>query len=225
MSSELNLILLGPPGAGKGTQAERLVEDFDLPYYATGDILRAAVKEGSELGTEAKDFMEKGDLVPDELICRVIMERIDTPEAADGFLLDGFPRTIKQAEVLEDALERRGRRLTAALLVEADDDEVIKRLSGRRICVKNGHLYHVDFDPPKNEGVCDQDGSRLVQRDDDKPETVQHRLDVYHDQTSPLIEHYEDRGLLRRFDGKRPPGEVHDHIRATLATLRLEDEL
>jgi adenylate kinase len=225
MSSELNLILLGPPGAGKGTQAERLVDDFDLPYYATGDILRAAVKEESELGNEAKDFMDKGDLVPDELICRVIMERIDQPEAADGFLLDGFPRTIKQADVLEEAMERRNRRLTAALLVEADDEEVIKRLSGRRICVKNGHLYHVDFDPPKNEGVCDQDGSRLIQRDDDKPETVQHRLNVYHDQTSPLIEHYEDRGLLRRFDGKRPPGEVHDHIRATLATLRLEDEL
>jgi adenylate kinase len=225
MSSELNLILLGPPGAGKGTQAERLVEDFDLPYYATGDILRAAVKEGSELGKEAKEYMDRGDLVPDDLICRVIMERIDEPEAADGFLLDGFPRTVKQAEVLEDALSRRDRRLTAALLVEVDDDEVIRRLSGRRVCTKNGHLYHVEFDPPKNEGVCDQDGSKLVQRDDDKPETVKHRLDVYHDQTSPLIDRYEDQNLLRRFDGKRPPGEVHDHIRATLATLRLEDEL
>jgi adenylate kinase len=225
MSSELNLILLGPPGAGKGTQAERLVDDFDLPYYATGDILRAAVKEGSELGKEAKGYMDKGDLVPDDLICRVIMERIDKPEAADGFLLDGFPRTVKQAEVLEDALENRDRRLTAALLVEVDDDEVVRRLSGRRVCTKNGHLYHVEFDPPKNEGVCDQDGSKLVQRDDDKPETVKHRLDVYHDQTSPLVDRYEDQGLLRRFDGKRPPGEVHDHIRATLATVRLEDEL
>jgi adenylate kinase len=225
MSSELNLILLGPPGAGKGTQAERLVDDFDLPYYATGDILRAAVKEGSELGKEAKGYMDKGDLVPDDVICRVIMERIDQPEAADGFLLDGFPRTIKQAEVLEDALDKRDRRLTAALLVDVDDDEVIRRLSGRRVCVKNGHLYHVEFDPPKNEGVCDQDGSRLEQREDDKPETVKHRLEVYHDQTSPLIQHYEDKNLLRRFDGKRPPGEVHDHIRATLATLRLEDEL
>jgi adenylate kinase len=225
MSSELNLILLGPPGAGKGTQAERLVEDFDLPYYATGDILRAAVKEGSELGTEAKGYMDKGDLVPDDLICRVIMERIDQPEAADGFLLDGFPRTVKQAEVLEDALGRRDRRLTAALLIDVEDDEVIRRLSGRRVCTKNGHLYHVEFDPPKNEGVCDQDGSKLVQRDDDKPETVKHRLEVYHDQTSPLVDRYEDQNLLRRFDGKRPPGEVHDHIRATLATLRLEDEL
>ena len=225
MSSELNHILLGPPGAGKGTQAERLVEDFDLPYYATGDILRAAVKEESPLGKEAKGYMDKGDLVPDDVICRVIMERIDKPEAADGFLLDGFPRTIKQAEVLENALTSRDRRLTAALLIEVEDDEVIRRLSGRRVCVKNGHLYHVEFDPPKNAGVCDQDGSRLEQREDDKPDTVKHRLDVYHDQTSPLVEHYDDQGVLRRFDGKRPPGEVHDHIRATLATLRLEERL
>ena len=222
---ELNLILMGPPGAGKGTQAQRLVEDFDLPYYATGDILRAAVTEGSELGTEAKRYMENGDLVPDELICKVIMERIDSSAAADGFLLDGFPRTIGQAETLEEALTRRGRRLTAALLIEAPDEEVIRRLSGRRICVKNQHLYHVDFDPPKHEGVCDQDGSRLIQRDDDKPETVKKRLAVYHAQTSPLIKHYDDVGLLRRFDGSRPASEVHDHIRAAVATLRMEEEL
>jgi adenylate kinase len=223
--SELNLILLGPPGAGKGTQAERLVDDFDLPYFATGDILRAAVKDETHLGKEAKSYMDRGDLVPDDLICRVIMERIDTDEAADGFLLDGFPRTRGQADVLDDAMKRRGRDLTAALLIDVDDDEVIRRLSGRRICVKNGHLYHVEFDPPKNEGVCDQDGSRLVQRDDDKPETVKHRLDVYHDQTQPLVDLYDERTLLRRFDGKRQPGEVHDHIRATLATLRLEETL
>jgi adenylate kinase len=222
---ELNLILLGPPGAGKGTQAGRLVEDFDLPYYATGDILRAAVTEESELGREAKEYMERGDLVPDDVICRVIMDRIDSAEAADGFLLDGFPRTIGQAETLEAALSGRGRRLTAALLVEAPDEEVIRRLSGRRICVKNQHLYHVEFDPPKHEGVCDQDGSRLIQRDDDKPETVKRRLSVYHEQTKPLEEHYENMGILRRFDGARPPAEVHDHIRAAVATLRLEDEL
>ena len=223
--SELNLILLGPPGAGKGTQAERLVEDFDLPYYATGDILRAAVKEGTELGKEAKEYMDRGDLVPDDLICRVIMERIDTPEAEDGFLLDGFPRTVGQADVLDRALERRGRELTAALLIDVPDEEVVRRLSGRRICVKNGHLYHVEFDPPKREDVCDQDGSRLVQRDDDKPETVKRRLEVYHEQTKPLVDRYEQTGSLRTFDGARPPGEVHDHIRATLATLKLEDEL
>ena len=223
--SELNLILMGPPGAGKGTQAERLVDDFDVPYYATGDILRAAVEERSGLGKQAKEYMDRGDLVPDELVCKVIMERVDSPEAEDGFLLDGFPRTGGQAETLEDALERRSRSLTAALIIEAPDEEVIRRLSGRRICKKNGHVYHMEFDPPKNDGVCDQDGSRLVQRDDDKPETVKKRLDVYHKQTESLIGFYEERGLLRRFDGTRQPDEVHRHIRATLATLRLEAEL
>jgi adenylate kinase len=223
--SQLNLVLLGPPGAGKGTQAERLVTDFDLPYYATGDILRAAVKDETALGKEAKDYMDRGDLVPDELICKVIMERIDQPEAEDGFLLDGFPRNTEQADILENALQKRDRKLTAVLLIDAADDEVIKRISGRRVCVKNQHVYHVDFDPPKHEGVCDQDGSRLIQRDDDKPETIKKRLEVYHAQTKPLIDYYESRGNLRRFDGSRTPSEVHDHIRATLATLRLEEEL
>ncbi len=223
--TELNLILLGPPGAGKGTQADRLQSDFDFPYYATGDILRAAVKDGSELGRKAKEYMDKGELVPDELVDGLVIERIDSSEAADGFLLDGYPRTRGQAEVLSEQMERLGRRITAALLIDTPDDEVVRRLSGRRVCVKNGHVYHVEFDPPKHEGVCDQDGSRLVQRDDDKPETVKHRLQVFHQQTSPLIDYYEEKGLLRRFDGSRPPGEVHDHIRATLATLRLEDEL
>jgi adenylate kinase len=223
--SELNLVLLGPPGAGKGTQAERLVTDFDLPYYATGDILRAAVRDETELGREAKGYMDRGELVPDDLICKVIMARIDEPEAEDGFLLDGFPRNREQADILEDALERRGRKLTAVLLIDAPDEEVIKRISGRRVCVKNQHVYHVDFDPPKHEGACDQDGSRLIQRDDDKPETVKKRLEVYHAQTMPLIDYYEQRGNLRRFDGSRTPSEVHDHIRATLATLRLEEEL
>jgi adenylate kinase len=223
--SELNLVLLGPPGAGKGTQAERLVTDFDLPYYATGDILRAAVKDGTPLGVEAKDYMDKGELVPDELIVKVIMEPIDSPEAEDGFLLDGFPRNKEQADILEKALEERGRSLTAVLLIDASDDEVIRRISGRRVCVKNGHVYHVEFDPPKHEDVCDQDGSRLIQRDDDKPETIKKRLEVYHGQTKPLIDYYEQRSLLRRFDGSRSPSEVHDHIRATLATLRLEEEL
>jgi adenylate kinase len=223
--SELNLVLLGPPGAGKGTQAERLVTDFDLPYYATGDILRAAVKDETELGKEAKGYMDRGELVPEDLICKVIMERIDQPEAEDGFLLDGFPRNKEQADILQNALESRDRKLTAVLLIDASDDEVIKRISGRRVCVKNGHVYHVDFDPPKHDAVCDQDGSRLIQRDDDKPETIKKRLEVYHAQTKPLIDYYESRANLRRFDGSRTPSEVHDHIRATLATLRLEEEL
>jgi adenylate kinase len=223
--SELNLILIGPPGAGKGTQAERLAEDFGLPYYATGDILRDAVKQDTELGKKAKKFMNNGDLVPDDLIIEVILDRVDSDEAADGFLLDGFPRTVPQAEALEKGLASRGRELTAALLIDVPDDEVIKRLSGRRICSKNQHVYHVEFNPPKNEGVCDMDGSKLIQRDDDKPETVKKRLEVYHEQTEPLIKWYEDKGLLRRFDGTRSPDEVNDHIRATLATLKLESEL
>jgi adenylate kinase len=223
--SELNLILIGPPGAGKGTQAERLAEDFGLPYYATGDILRDAVKQDTELGKKAKKFMNNGDLVPDDLITEVILDRVDSEEAADGFVLDGFPRTVAQAEALEKGLADRGRELTAALLIDVPDDEVIKRLSGRRICSKNQHVYHVEFNPPKNEGVCDIDGSKLIQRDDDKPETVKKRLEVYHEQTEPLIKWYEDKGLLRRFDGTRSPDEVNDHIRATLATLKLESEL
>ena len=223
--SQLNLVLLGPPGAGKGTQAERLVEDFGLPYYSTGIILREAVDEESQLGKQAKKYMEAGELVPDELINDVVAERLDSGEADDGFLLDGFPRTIGQAEMLEKTLEGRGRELSGVLLIDAPDDEVVRRLSGRRTCAKNSHVYHVEFDPPKNEGVCDQDGSRLIQRDDDKPETVRHRLEVFHDQTKSLLPYYEKRGLLRSFDGTRSPEEVHGHIRATLATLKLEDEL
>lgn len=223
--AELNLILLGPPGAGKGTQAERLQEDFHLPYVATGDILREAVREGTELGRKAKEYMDAGDLVPDDLVIAVVLERIASDEARDGFLLDGFPRNREQGEALDRAIDRLGRRLTAALLVEVPDEEVVRRLSGRRVSVKSGRVYHVEFDPPKHEGRCDVDGSRLVQRDDDKPETVRHRLAVYHENTKPLIAYYERQGILRRFDGGRPPTEVHDHIRATIATLRLEDEL
>jgi adenylate kinase len=222
--SELNLILLGPPGAGKGTQAERLNQDFGLPYYATGNILRDAVAQGTELGQKAKAFMDNGDLVPDEVIIGVILEAIGSDEAAEGFLLDGFPRTVPQADALGAALEKVGRRISAVLLVDVPDDDVVKRLSGRRVS-NSGRVYHVDFDPPKHPDRCDVDGSPLIQRDDDKPETIRKRLAVYHDQTEPLVDYYEDRNLLRRFDGTRSPTEVHDHIRATVATLRLEDEL
>ena len=223
--SELNLVLLGPPGAGKGTQAQRLIEDFGLPYYSTGIILREAVAEESELGKEAKEYMDAGELVPDDLISRAVAERFDAGEADNGFLLDGFPRTVGQAEVLDEILNGRGRELTSVLLIEAPDDEVVRRLSGRRTCAKGGHVYHMEFDPPKNDNVCDQDGSRLIQRDDDKPEVVRKRLSVYHEQTSPLIAWYGDKDLLARFDGSRSPDEVHDRIRATLATKRLEAEL
>jgi adenylate kinase len=223
--SELNLILLGPPGAGKGTQAERLREDFGLPHISTGDMLRAQVAEGTELGLEAQKYMNAGELVPDDVIISMILERISGEDALDGFLLDGFPRNRAQADALDEAMAGLDRRLTAVLLVDVADDEVVRRLAGRRVCVKAGHLYHVEFDPPKHEGVCDQDGSRLIQRDDDKEETIRRRLEVYHRQTAELIDHYDAAGLLRRFDGSRSADDVHDHIRATLATLRLEEEL
>jgi adenylate kinase len=224
--SDLNLILLGPPGAGKGTQAERLREDFGLPHIATGDILRGQVAEGTELGRQAQRYMDAGELVPDDLIVKMITERINAGDARDGFLLDGFPRNREQADALADALASLDRRLSAVLLIDVPDEEVVRRLAGRRVCVKNpSHIYHVDFDPPKHEGVCDQDGSRLMQRDDDKEETIRKRLDVYHAQTEPLIDYYDRAGLLRRFDGQRSAEDVHDHLRAAVATLRLEDQL
>lgn len=224
--SELNLILLGPPGAGKGTQAERLRDDFQLPHISTGDILRAQVADETELGMEAQRYMDAGELVPDEVIVGMITERVAHGDARDGFLLDGFPRNEAQADALGEALDGLERRLTAALLIEVPDDDLVRRLAGRRVCVKNpSHIYHVDFDPPKHEDVCDQDGARLIQREDDREEVIRRRLDVYHAQTEPLIAYYDDAGLLRRFDGRRTADEVHAHIRATVATLRLEESL
>jgi adenylate kinase len=224
--SELNLILLGPPGAGKGTQAERLREDFGLPHISAGDMLRAQVSDGTQLGLQAKEYMDAGKLVPDEVIIGMIIDCVGGEGARDGFLLDGFPRNEEQADALGEALRGLDRRLTAALLVEVPDEEVVRRLAGRRVCVKNpAHIYHVDFDPPKHEGVCDQDGARLEQRKDDTEGTIRRRLAVYHEQTEPLVAYYERGGLLRRFDGQRSADDVHDHIRAALATLRLEEKL
>ncbi len=222
MSAELNLVLLGPPGSGKGTQGERLQDDLELPYYATGDILRAAVRGGTELGRAAKDYMDRGDLVPDEVIVGMIGERIDSSEAADGFILDGFPRTAPQAEALATKLKELGRALTAVLLIDVSDEEVVRRLGGRRTCVENGHVFHVEFNPPKQEGVCDVEGSELITRDDDKPEVIRHRLEQYHEKTAPLIEHYDSQSLLRRIDGAAAPDAVADEIQRTLATMRLE---
>ncbi|HEX7058602.1 MAG TPA: adenylate kinase [Solirubrobacterales bacterium] len=222
--SELNLVLLGPPGSGKGTQGERLRDDVQLPYYATGDILRTAVREGTELGKAAKRYMDSGDLVPDEVIVGVIAERIDSEEAADGFILDGFPRTVPQAEALDRKLEELGRSLTGVLLIDVSDEEVVRRLGGRRTCEENGHVFHLEFNPPEKEGVCDIDGSPLGVRDDDEPEVIRKRLATYHEKTEPLIDHYDRQSLLHRIDGVATPNEVADAIRRTLATMKMEED-
>ena len=222
--AELNLVLLGPPGSGKGTQGERLQEDVRLPYWATGDILRGAVRDETELGKTAKQYMDAGDLVPDEVIVGVIAEALDSEEARDGFILDGFPRTTPQAEALDAKLSELGREVTAVLLIDVSDDEVVKRLGGRRTCEENGHVFHVDFNPPKEEGVCDIDGSKLIVRDDDKPDVIRKRLATYHEKTEPLVTYYDDRGVLRRVDGERDPDEVTEELRRTLATMRLESD-
>ncbi|EHN09939.1 Adenylate kinase [Patulibacter medicamentivorans] len=220
--TELNLILLGPPGAGKGTQGERLTASEPLEYIVTGEILRAAVREASELGLQAKGYMDEGQLVPDELVIGLILERVRAEQATDGFLLDGFPRNIAQGEALDGALSQLGRDLNGVLLIEVPDEEIVRRLSGRRVS-SSGRIYHVEFDPPKVAGKDDVDGTDLIQRDDDKPDTIRKRLAVYHEQTAPLIGYYEERGLLHRFDGTAPADEVEAHVRKTISTLRLED--
>ncbi|HSD23227.1 MAG TPA: adenylate kinase [Solirubrobacterales bacterium] len=222
---ELNLILLGPPGSGKGTQGERLQEDFRLPYYATGDILRAAVKEGTEVGRQAKEYMDRGDLVPDEVIIGVIAERLQDEEASDGFILDGFPRTVPQAEALDAKMSELRREITAVILIDVPEEEVLRRLGGRRTCEKNpSHIYHVEFDPPKEEGVCEIDGAKLIVRDDDKPEVIKNRLAQYREKTEPLIDHYDERGILNHVDGKQSPDSVEERIHGIIATLRREEE-
>ena len=222
---ELNLILLGPPGSGKGTQGERLQEDFRLPYYATGDILRAAVKEGTEVGKQAKEYMDRGDLVPDQVIIGVIAERLQDEEASDGFILDGFPRTVLQAEALHGKMKELRREITAVLLIDVPEEEILRRLGGRRTCERNpSHIYHVEFDPPKEEGVCDIDGSKLIVRDDDKPEVIKNRLAQYREKTEPLIDYYDERGILNRVDGRQSPDEVEERIHGIIATLRREEE-
>jgi adenylate kinase len=222
--AELNLVLLGPPGSGKGTQGERLNEDLRLPYYATGDILRGAVRDETELGREAKEYMDRGDLVPDEVIVGVIAERIDSSEARDGFILDGFPRTTPQAEALDAKLSELGRAVTGVLLIDVSDDEVVRRLGGRRTCEENGHVFHVEFEPPQQEGVCDIDGSPLIVRDDDKPEVIRKRLETYHEKTEPLVSYYDTRSVLRRIAGEAAPSAVAEQVRRTLATMRMEQD-
>ena len=182
------------------------------------------MRDETELGRTAKEYMDRGDLVPDEVIVGVIAERIDSAEARDGFILDGFPRTMPQAEALDAKLEELGRAVTAVLLIDVSDDEVVRRLGGRRTCEENGHVFHVEFNPPKQEGVCDIDGSELIVRDDDKPEVIRKRLETYHEKTEPLVDYYDQRSVLRRIDGDAPPDEVAEEIRRTLATMRLEQD-
>ena len=180
------------------------------------------MRDETELGRTAKQYMDRGDLVPDEVIVGAIGERIDSDEAADGFILDGFPRTVPQAEALAAKLTELGRRLTAVLLIDASDEKVMRRLGGRRTCAENGHVFHVELNPPEREGVCDVDGSELTVRDDDKPEVIRHRLETYHEKTEPLIEFYDHQSVLRRIDGSAAPDAVADELRRMLATLKLE---
>lgn len=199
----MKIIMLGAPGAGKGTQAKKIADKYQIPHISTGDIFRANIKEGTELGKKAKTFMDAGKLVPDELTIDLLMDRISRPDCANGYVLDGFPRTIPQAESLEAALEKRGEKIDYAINVEVPDENIIRRMGGRRACLNCGATYHVVHIPTKVEGICDRCGSELVLRDDDKPETVKKRLDVYHEQTQPLIEFYSQRGVLVNVDGTR----------------------
>lgn len=197
----MKIIMLGAPGAGKGTQAKQIAAKYEIPHISTGDIFRANIKEGTELGKKAKAFMDKGELVPDELTCDLVVDRISKPDAAKGYVLDGFPRTIPQAEALTKALEARGEKIDYAINVEVPDENIVNRMSGRRACVDCGATYHIAYAPTSKEGICDKCGGGLILRDDDKPETVLKRLGVYHEQTQPLIDYYTEAGILKEVDG------------------------
>jgi len=216
----VRLVLVGPPGAGKGTQAQFIASHFAIPKISTGEIFRANVSEGTELGLEARKYMDAGDLVPDEVTIAMVKDRLGHDDARAGFLLDGFPRTVRQAEVLDDLLDPMSAPLDVVLELVVDDDEVVRRLSGRRTCHQCGHVWHLDFDPPGTEGICDRCGGELFQRDDDSEETIRHRLEVYADQTSPLIGYYGDKGLLRGVDATGPVEDVTE--RAINALRRFE---
>lgn len=197
----MKIIMLGAPGAGKGTQAKMIAEKFGIPHVSTGDIFRANIKEGTELGREAKKYMDQGLLVPDELTVKILLDRVAKEDCAGGYVLDGFPRTIPQAEVLDAALDKLNEKIDYAVNVDVPDENIVKRMSGRRACLKCGATFHVEHIPPKQEGICDSCGGELVLRDDDKQETVQNRLKVYHDQTQPLIDYYTKKGVLKSVDG------------------------
>ena len=212
----MRIIMLGAPGAGKGTQAKLISERYGIPHISTGDIFRSNIKNGTELGKKAKTYMDQGQLVPDELTCDLVVDRIAQDDAKDGYVLDGFPRTIPQAEALKHALEGRGESVDFAIDVDVPDENIIKRMSGRRACVSCGATYHVVYNPPKKEGVCDVCGSGLILRDDDKPETVKKRLDVYHSQTQPLIDYYQKDGVLKEVDGTREIDTIFSQIQKLL---------
>ena len=208
----MKIIMLGAPGAGKGTQAKMLADKYMIPHISTGDIFRANIKNGTELGQKAKTYMDQGLLVPDELVCDLVVDRVQQEDCKDGYILDGFPRTIPQAEALDAALEKLGAKIDYAVNVEVPDENIVRRMSGRRACVACGATYHIVYNPTKVEGVCDRCGKELMLRDDDKPETVTKRLNVYHEQTQPLIEYYTKQGALVEVDGTMSMDDVFNAI-------------
>jgi adenylate kinase len=210
------ILLMGPPGAGKGTQAEKLIDAYKIPHISTGDMFRAAVSQGTELGKEAKKYMDAGGLVPDVVTIGIVREGLAKPECAKGFILDGFPRTQEQAVALDGILKELGIKLTGVVNIEVPDKDLVARVTGRRICKKCGATYHITFNPPKVEGICDKCGGDLYQRDDDKAETVKHRLAAYHSQTEPLISYYKKQGLYIEIDGTQPINKVYSNVKSSL---------